>query len=511
MTSVPARVWVPFAKDRVELCLRGDRVPLEQTTGGWWQSRDLELADGTDYAFSIDGGDPRPDPRSRWQPDGVHGWSRWVDHERFTWPDQGHQPPAWESAVLYELHVGTFTTAGTFDAAIDHLDDLVELGISHVELMPVAEFPGARGWGYDGVNLYAPKSGYGGPDGLKRFVAAAHDRGLAVLLDVVYNHFGPDGNYLGAFGPYLSDRHKTLWGAAVNLDGAGSDEVRRYLVDNAVQWMRDYHLDGLRLDAVHAFLDTSAVHFLEELSAEVDQLETALARRMMLIAESDLGDPRVVRPRHRHGYGMDAQWNDEFHHALHVVLTSERDGILGDFHGIDDVATAIRDVVVYQGQRSQYRQRNQGRPIDRDLPRWKFVSFFQNHDQTGNRAHGERSSQLLGEDALMVAAALVLLGPNVPMLFAGEEWAASAPFLYFTDHQDSGPRRCRSPGPTSAVRGRRRARRRDPRPAGGRDVRAVTARLGGAQGTVARAHPRLASAVDRASPRAAAIGVGSVA
>jgi maltooligosyltrehalose trehalohydrolase len=437
VSSGQAEVWAPNATHRVELCLRNRRIPLEPAAGGWWRSREPELDHGTDYAFSIDGHDPRPDPRSRWQPDGPHGWSRWIDHEKFAWPDDGYQPPAWESAVVYELHVGTFTPLGTFDGAVGRLDDLVALGISHVELMPVAEFPGARGWGYDGVDLFAPKSSYGGPDGMKRFVAAAHDRGLAVLLDVVYNHFGPDGNYLAEFGPYLSERHRTLWGAAVNLDGPGSDEVRRFFIDNAVQWLRDYRCDGLRLDAIHAFIDTSAVHFLEQLSMEVDALEQTLDRRLMVIAESDLGDPRIVRPREQHGIGLDAQWNDEFRHALHAVLTEERDGIHGDFRGIEDLGTAIRDVFVYQGQRSEYRNRRHGRPVDRDLPRWKFVSFFQNHDQTGNRAQGERSSQLLAPDALMVAAGLVLLGPNVPMLFAGEEWAAGTPFLYFTDHPDA--------------------------------------------------------------------------
>ncbi|MEA2621129.1 MAG: maltooligosyltrehalose trehalohydrolase [Chloroflexota bacterium] len=430
-----ARVWAPNAERSVELVVGDRRIPLATTDGGWWAGADGVLEHGTDYAFSLDGGDARPDPRSPWQPDGPHGRSRWVDHARFEWHDQGWHPPAWPSAVVYELHVGTFTPKGTFDSAIERLDDLASLGISHIELMPVAEFPGTRGWGYDGVDLYAPEHAYGSPDGLKRFIDAAHERGLAVLLDVVYNHFGPDGNYLMQFGPYLTDRYHTLWGDAVNLDGPGSDEVRRFLIDNALLWLRDYHFDGLRLDAIHALIDRSAVHFLEQLSTEVDQLEADLGRSLVLVAESDLNDPRVVRPRDEHGYGMDAQWSDDFRHALHVSLTGEQDGIHGDFSGLEDLCTALRDVFVYAGRRSTYRRRHHGRDAG-DLPRSRFVGFLQNHDQVGNRAKGERSSHLLGPDALKVAAALVVLGPQVPLLFNGEEWAASTPFLYFTDHHE---------------------------------------------------------------------------
>jgi maltooligosyltrehalose trehalohydrolase len=430
-----ARVWAPRAECTVDVLLGKRRIPLERRENGWWEGAPDALEHGTEYAFSLDGLPPRPDPRSPWQPEGPHGPSRWVDHARHEWQDDGWQPPAWQSAVVYELHIGAFTPEGTLDSAIEHLDDLVELGVSHLELMPVAEFPGAHGWGYDGVDLYAVESSYGGPEALKRFVGAAHARGLAVLLDVVYNHFGPDGNYLMEFGPYLTDRYHTPWGDAVNLDGAGSDEVRRFFIDNAIQWLRDYHLDGLRLDAVHALIDTSAKHFLEQLSEEVDELEAELGRPLVLVAESDLGDPRIVRPREEHGYGMDAQWNDESRHALHVTLTREQDGIHGDFSGLRDLCTAISEVFVYQGQRSAFRERGHGRPVG-GLPRSKFVSFMQNHDQTGNRAKGERSSHLLEPDALKVAAALVLLGPNVPMLFFGEEWAASTPFLYFADHQD---------------------------------------------------------------------------
>lgn len=443
-----ARVWAPNAERTVDLVLDDRRVPLSAGTDGWWKSSTDALKHGLDYAFSIDGGEPRPDPRSPWQPYGPHGRSRWLDHGLHAWRDAGWRPPAWESGVLYELHVGTFTPVGTFDSAIARLDDLARLGVTHLELMPVAEFPGAFGWGYDGVDLFAPEHAYGGPEALKRFVGAAHDHGLAVLLDVVFNHFGPDGNYLAEFGPYLTDRHHTPWGNAVNLDGPGSDEVRRFFIDNALEWLRDYHMDGLRLDAVHALIDTSATHFLEQLTVEVDRLEAEVGRSIVVVAESDLNDPRIVRTRDDHGYGLDAQWSDDFRHALHVALTGEREGINGDFSGFADLCAALRGVFVYQGQHSTFRNREHGRPIG-NLPRSRFVNFLQNHDQVGNRALGERSSQLLEMDTLRVAAAIVLLGPQVPMLFQGEEWGASAPFLFFADHED--------PDLATAVRdGRRR-------------------------------------------------------
>jgi len=421
---------------QVELLLGDDRLAMRSVGGGWWESESEILEDGTDYAFALDRAEPLPDPRSPWQPEGVHGRSRWVDHERSDWSDAGWSPPDLASGVIYELHIGTFTPGGTFDSAIERLDDLVALGVSHVELMPVNEFPGDRGWGYDGVDLFAPHHAYGGPDGLKRLVDAAHARGLAVLLDVVYNHFGPDGNYLPRFGPYLTERYHTPWGAAVNLDDAGSDEVRRFFVDNALMWLRDYHLDGLRIDAVHAFVDLSATHLLEQLAREVDALERELGRSLVLIAESDLNDPRIVRPREEHGYGIDAAWSDDFHHALHVTLTGEASGYYADFGaGLPELARALEDVYAYAGRHSPFRGRIRGRSVE-GLPRTRFLGYLQNHDQIGNRAVGERSSALMSVDALKVAAALVLAGPFVPMLFQGEEWGASTPFQYFTDHQD---------------------------------------------------------------------------
>ena len=401
---------------------------------GWWHA-DRDVAEGTDYTFSVDGGPPRPDPRSPWQPEGPDGPSRTVDHGSFDWTDGDWHGAELDPAVVYELHIGTFTTEGTFDAAIDRLDHLVDLGISAIELLPVAEFSGNHGWGYDGVDLYAPHHAYGGPLGLKRLVDAAHSRGLAVVMDVVYNHLGPSGNYLREFGPYFTDRYATPWGDAINFDGPGSDGARRFFIDNALMWLRDYHCDGLRLDAVHAILDTSALHVLEQIATEVDALETELGRTMWVIAESDLNDPRLITPVDRGGYGLDAQWSDDFHHALHASLTGETAGYYSDFGAIEHVASALRNAYVYAGTYSPYRGRRHGR-MHEGLSARRFLGYLQNHDQIGNRATGERSSALMSTDLLKVGAALILTSPFVPMLFQGEEWGASSPFLYFTDHPD---------------------------------------------------------------------------
>jgi maltooligosyltrehalose trehalohydrolase len=341
-------VWAPGAS-RVEVDLQDERLSMEPL-GGWWQLDAPEAEHGARYRFALDGGDPLPDPRSAWQPEGIDGASAVYDHRAFPWTDDGWKGTPIAAAVVYELHIGTFTPEGTFDAAILRLDHLVELGVTAVELLPVAEFSGDRGWGYDGVLLFAPHHAYGGPDGLKRFVDACHHRGLGVVMDVVYNHLGPSGNHLARFGPYFTDRYNTPWGDAVNFDGAGSDEVRRFFVDNALMWLRDYHIDGLRLDAVHAIVDTSAVHILEEIGVEVEGLSAHLGRTLFLIAESDLNDPRIVRRREVGGYGMDAQWSDDFHHALHVALTGERSGYYADFGGLPDVATTLRQAFVYAGQ-----------------------------------------------------------------------------------------------------------------------------------------------------------------
>jgi maltooligosyltrehalose trehalohydrolase len=428
-----AAVWAPRAQ-RVELVVDGTREPMARAPGGWWSGA-APLAAGRDYRFSLDGGDPLPDPRSPWQPAGVHGPSRAVDHAAFGWTDDGWRPPDLETGVVYEVHVGTFTPGGTFEAAITRLPDLVGLGVTHLELMPVAEFSGTRGWGYDGVDLFAPHHAYGGPIGLKRLVDAAHRHGLAVLLDVVYNHLGPEGNVLDHYGPYFTNRYQTPWGAAVNFDDRGSPEVRRFVVDNAVMWLRDYHLDGLRLDATHAILDRSAIHILEQLRGAVRRLEGSLGRRLVLTAESELDDPRLVRSPVRGGYGLDAAWADDVHHALHVTLTGERNGYYADFEPMRSLATVLRSPYLFTGGLSAYRDRLHGRSPGR-LSGSQFVAALQNHDQVGNRARGERLSALVGVDRLLVGAALLVCAPYVPLLFAGEEWGARTPFLYFTDHAD---------------------------------------------------------------------------
>lgn len=427
-------VWAPLAK-QVELAIKDRFVSMVKDNTGWWHVSDATLQHGTDYAFRVNGSGPFPDPRAPWQPHGVHGSSRHVNHALFSWNDSGWQPPPLESGVIYELHIGTFTAEGSFDSAIERLDYLVDLGITHIELMPLAAFPGQRGWGYDGTALYAPHHPYGGPDGLKRLINACHQRGLAILLDVVYNHLGPSGNYLSQFGPYFTQWHVTPWGEAVNLDGPYSNEVRRFFIDNALMWLRDYHFDGLRIDAVHAIVDMSATHFLEQLSSKVKTLASELGRSLVLIAESDLNDPRIVRPPNAGGYGLNAQWNEDFHHALHAVLTGEQNGYYQDFGSIADLAKSLTHGFVYDGRYSTYRQRLHGRDAS-DLPGSRFVGCLQNHDQIGNRARGERTCHLLPIGLLKIGAALVMTAPFIPMLFQGEEWAASTPFLYFTEHQE---------------------------------------------------------------------------
>jgi maltooligosyltrehalose trehalohydrolase len=433
------RVWSPSA-DSVELEAAGTRHPMRRDQGGWWRVVVPSLGNGDDYAFVIDGAvPPLPDPRSPWQPQGVHGPSRLYDHARFPWTDQGWLGMALPGSVFYELHVGTFTPGGTLDAAVERLDHLVALGIDVVELMPVAAFPGEHGWGYDGVHPFAVHEPYGGPDSLKRFVDAAHARGLAVALDVVYNHLGPSGNYLPHFGPYFTDRHQTPWGAAVNLDDEGSFEVRRWVIDNALMWLRDFHVDMLRLDAVHALVDDSAEHVLGQLSRAVDVLATQLHRPLSLIAESDLNAPRTVAPRECGGLGMTAQWSDDFHHALHTLLTGEAQGYYSDFAA--DPYAALRATLTgaffHAGTWSSFRDSEHGSPIDATVtPGHRFLAYAQNHDQVGNRATGDRISSTGSPGLARVGAALVLTSPFTPMLFMGEEWAAATPWQYFTDHQE---------------------------------------------------------------------------
>jgi maltooligosyltrehalose trehalohydrolase len=428
------RVWAPSASQaEVEIC--GQPSPLRPEPGGWWSAEVADAQADTRYAFRLDGGDLLADPRSARQPGGPDGPSQLYDQSAFCWADASWRGRPLSGGVIYELHIGTFTAAGTFDAAAERLDYLVSLGIDFVELMPVAAFPGERGWGYDGISLWAVHEPYGGPDGLKRFVSACHERGLAVLLDVVYNHVGI-GNRLADFGPYFTDAHLTPWGPAVNLDQPGSDEVRAFVVGNALMWLRDYHLDGLRLDAVHALEDHRAVHLLEELSARTGELAASTGRELVLIAESDANDPRLVTRPAAGGYGLTAQWSDDFHHAVHAAVTGERQGYYCDFGSMAALAKTLTSVFFHDGSWSEFRGRSHGRPA-RGIEADRFIGFLQDHDQIGNRATGDRISMSVSADLLRVAAGLVLTGPFTPMLFMGEEWGARTPWQYFTDHQDA--------------------------------------------------------------------------
>ena len=428
------RVWAPKART-LELEIAGERTTMQPHEGGWWSLHSAALQHGADYQLWLDDTGPWPDPRSAYQPHGVQAASRWVDHTRYMWNDANWRPQPLHNAVIYELHIGTFTKEGTFASTIERLDHLVALGVTHVELMPVAEFAGERGWGYDGVQLYAPHHAYGGPDGLKALVDACHQRGLAVLLDVVYNHLGPVGNCLEAFGPYFTDDYHTPWGKAVNLDGAWSHEVRRFFIDNALMWLRDYHIDGLRVDAVHAFIDRSATHFLEQLAGDIKTYGLLLGTDPVVIAESDLNDPRTVRPVEQGGLGVSAQWNEDFHHALHALLTGENFGYYSDFGKLDDLTRVLAAGFCYDGRYSRYRQRHHGRSAA-GTDGWRFVACLQNHDQIGNRGAGERLCHLVDVERAKLGAAIVLLSPFVPLLFQGEEWSASAPFQYFTDFRE---------------------------------------------------------------------------
>jgi maltooligosyltrehalose trehalohydrolase len=427
-------VWAPRPR-KVELEAGGSRRPMRRDSGGWWSAEVAPAQEPVDYAFVLDGGPPRPDPRSAWQPHGVHGPSRLVDHSAFPWTDGTWRGLPLAGAVLYELHIGTFTEGGTFDAAVERLDHLVELGVDAVELLPCNAFAGDRGWGYDGVAWFAVHEAYGGPDGLKRFVDACHARGLGVVMDVVYNHLGPAGNYLPEFGPYLTEAHTTPWGPAVNLDMPGSDEVRRYVLDNVAMWFRDYHVDGLRVDAVHALVDERATHLLEEMAVDTEALGAALRKPLFLIAESDLNDARMVSSREAGGRGFAGQWADDVHHALHVALTGETSGYYTDFKGLGALAKVLRDVFLHDGAWSSFRGRGHGRPVPPTVPGHRFVTYLQDHDQVGNRATGDRLSMSVSDGLLMAGAALLLSSPFTPMLWMGEEYGARTPWQFFSDHE----------------------------------------------------------------------------
>jgi maltooligosyltrehalose trehalohydrolase len=444
-------VWAPRST-RVDLVLPSSpqTLAMERRADGWWTREVGTAGHGTDYWFGVDGADPAPDPRSAWQPHGVHGPSRIFDAGRYGWSDDAWPGRNILGAVFYELHVGTFTPEGTLDAAVDHLDHLVGLGVDVVELMPVAAFPGRHGWGYDGVHLYAVHDSYGGPEGLQRFVDACHARGLAVCLDVVYNHLGPSGNYLHRYGPYFTDRHHTPWGQAINLDDDGSDQVRRWICDNALRWMEDFHVDCLRLDAVHALVDDSPRHLLAQLADEVRALSDKLGTPLSLVAESDLNDPRTVEPTAAGGLGMTAQWSDDFHHALHTLLTGEQHGYYSDFGSPEVLARTLTEVFRHAGDYSSFRGTDWGVPVDPDRHAGhRFLGYRQNHDQVGNRAHGDRMSDTVSPGLIAAGAALVLTSPFTPMLFMGEEWAAGTPWQFFTDFDE--------PDLAEAVRRGRRA------------------------------------------------------
>jgi maltooligosyltrehalose trehalohydrolase len=434
-------VWAPLA-ERVEvrqLSPQEQSVALERLPQGYHGAVAGDIHPSDRYVYRIyrrQAEEPieRPDPASRFQPEGVHGPSQLVE-SKFSWQDADWHGLSLSQYIIYELHVGAFTPAGTFDAVIGHLDELKDLGISAIELMPVAQFPGTRNWGYDGTYPFAAQNSYGGPEGLKRMVNACHRKGLAVILDVVYNHLGPEGNYLRDFGPYFTDFYNTPWGQAVNFDGPGSDEVRRYFIENALYWVRECHIDALRIDAVHAILDFSARPFLDALSREVHRTAEQLNRRIYCIAESALNDTRIIRPRELGGFALDAQWNDDFHHAVHVLLTGEQAGYYQDFGRLQQLARAWRRGFVYDGQYSGYRQRAHGNS-SRNIPARQLVVFAQNHDQIGNRMLGERLSRLVSFEGLKLAAGLVLLSPFIPLLFMGEEYGETAPFQYFIDHSD---------------------------------------------------------------------------
>ncbi len=431
-------VWAPTAR-AVELVLKSGgaerRLPLQPASDGYHTRVVPDARPGDRYRFLVDGAGPFPDPASRFQPEGPHGPSQVVDPAAFPWTDHAWPGLRRDGLVIYELHVGTFTAEGTFTAAIAELPRLRELGVTAIELMPVAEFPGRWNWGYDGVDPFAPSHVYGGPDGLRCLVDAAHALGLGVILDVVYNHLGPDGNYLGAFSPYyFTDRYRTPWGDAFNYDGPHSRPVRDFVCAAACRWVEEYHIDGLRLDAVHAIFDASPTHILAELAARV---RAAAGRRaVLLIAESDANDVTLIRPAHgpRPGYGLDAVWADDFHHAVHVRLTGERDGYYAAYTGeLAEIARAVTEGFIYQGQRSPHTGRARGTRVT-DEPADAFIFCLQNHDQVGNRAEGERLAVLVERDAYALASALLLLVPETPLLFMGQEYAATTPFLYFTDH-----------------------------------------------------------------------------
>ena len=437
-TTVQFRVWAPRAT-AVSVDIEGNNhlpVPLVRQKHGYWEITLNDVPPGSRYWYVLNEETRRPDPASRFQPQGVHGPSQIVDPHSFSWTDREWKGISLEQYIIYELHTGTFTPEGTFDGIISKLPYLRDhVGVTAIELMPVAQFPGTRNWGYDGTYLFAPQNSYGGPDGLKRLINACHEHDLAVIMDVVYNHLGPEGNYINDFGPFFTDAYRTPWGEAINYDGPESDAVRHFIISNAVYWAREFHVDALRLDAIHSIFDFSAKHILQDLGEAIHTESAQLGRSIYVIAESDLNDSRIITPISKGGYGLDAQWNDDFHHALHCILINESFSYYEDFGKFNDLATAIKDRFVYAGRYSSFRQRRHGNSSTQRSPS-QFVVYAQNHDQIGNRAKGDRHSSLVPFDMLKVSNAIVLLAPYLPLLYMGEEYGETAPFLYFIDHGD---------------------------------------------------------------------------
>ncbi len=435
--GVEFRVWAPRLREAsVVLKDSGRLLPMQRECDGDFAAFVPGLQAGADYAFVTESGAERPDPVSRFQPRGVHGPSRVINPHSFSWSDRNWKGLPLKSYIIYELHTGTFTPEGTFEAIIPKLGYLRDLGVTAIELMPVAQFPGQRNWGYDGVAPYAPQSTYGGPDGLKKLVDACHREGLAMVLDVVYNHLGPEGNYLAEFGPFFTDSYRTPWGSAINYDGPDSDGVRRYFIENALYWLTEYHIDALRLDAIHGIFDFGARHILEELADAFHGQARDLGRDAWIIAESDLNDVRILKPVSEGGYGVDSQWNDDFHHAFYTALTGDTHGYFTDFGRLEDLAKSLQEGFVYDGRRSAYRRRRHG-SSSKDRPGEQFVVFTQNHDQIANALGGKRLASLVTTEQQKLAAAVLLLSPFVPLLFMGQEYGEIAPFHYFTDHSDA--------------------------------------------------------------------------
>ncbi|MEW6570828.1 MAG: malto-oligosyltrehalose trehalohydrolase [Nitrospirota bacterium] len=431
-------VWAPF-RERIAVKIVSPEekiIPMEKDKRGYWKISTEGVYPDALYFYYLDGEIERPDPASHWQPQGVHGPSQVVDHNAFNWEDNNWRGIPLSEMIMYELHVGTFTPEGTFNAIIGRLQDIITLGINSIEIMPIAQFPGERNWGYDGAHLFAVQNSYGGPVGLKKLINECHKNEIAVILDVVYNHFGPEGNCLHDFGPYFTEKYRTPWGMAVNFDDAYSNEVRNFFIENALHWFKNYHIDALRLDAIHGISDMSARPFLQELADRVQEFSQTEGRKYYLIAESDLNDSKVTRPRELSGFGFDAQWCDDFHHSLHSLVTGEDSGYYADFGRTSHLKKSLKEGYVYSGQYSLYRKRNHGNS-SKDLPASQFIVFSQNHDQIGNRMLGERLTSLVSFESLKLVAASVILSPFMPLLFMGEEYGENAPFLYFVSHSDA--------------------------------------------------------------------------